>query len=142
MLGLLFVASPVVQANPKEKANKTLEYTLTKYIEATTHGVTDDFEQFIDESFKIGITRARKAKAFNKKQFIKDLKQSENIQLNCESTFSIIERTEHCALARIEMKYPTFTKVNYLNMCNTIDGWKITDISYIYPEKLQPNPNS
>jgi len=131
MLSMLLCIVSIAKADPNEEKKKkeTIDYTLTKYIEATTQGQTDDFHQYLDETFKIGINHGQKAKRFNKAQFIKDLKDQNHVILDCKSTFTIIEKSESCALAKIVMKYPAFTKINYVNMCNTLDGWKITDIS-------------
>src|SRR5690606_37600487 len=131
MLSALVCLTVTANANSLDEKNKkgTVDYTLNKYIEATTQGQSEDFHQYLDETFKIGINHGRKANRYSKQQFMKDLKDQKNVVLDCKSTFTVVEQSDNCALARIVMKYPTFTKINYVNMCNTSDGWKITDIS-------------
>lgn len=128
---LIICASTAINAHPidKPEEKKTLNYTLNKYIEGTTRGMINDFSDLLDTDFKLALQRVQKTVSFNRDQFLEDLKNIEGVMQQCQTTYTLLERNANFAMARVEMKYPDFTRVNCVNLSNTGNGWKITDVS-------------
>jgi hypothetical protein len=110
---------------PETKANQTLN----KYIEGATKGKTKGISSIFDEKFKLGMLRGDKPLSYSKAEFLQDLQNSKGVTQQCETSYSIIENNANFVIARVEMKYPTFTRVNCVSLNNTPEGWKITNIS-------------
>ena len=131
-LSFLFAACLFVNADVPTKAGKSANDVLSKYIENTTTGQDHDFNELLGDDFKQYIDCDKKPLNYNKKQFMGYLKLSKDIKYNCTTEYSLVEETADIVIAKVDMKFPTFTKTNYVTLSNTKDGWKITSISVQY----------
>jgi hypothetical protein len=131
-LSFLFAACILVKAELPNKAGKNANDVLVKYIENTTIGQSHNFNELLGDDFKQYIDCDKKLLNYNKKQFINYLKLSKDVVFNCETDYSLVEETEDFVIAKVDMKFPTFTKTNYVTISNTEEGWKITNITVKY----------
>lgn len=132
MLSFLLVACILVKAESPTKAGKNANDVLVKYIQNTTTGQSYDFNELLADDFKQYLDCDKKKLNYDKKQFIKYLKSSQNIVFDCKTNYSVIEETEDFVIAKVDMQFATFTKTNYVTLSNTADGWKITNIVVQY----------
>lgn len=130
-LSLIVLASFTIEAkandNPEVKSSANI--TLAKYVEGTTKGKLKGFSELIDKDFKLGVVRGEKPVSFNKDQFLADIQHIDNVTQQCKTSYTLLESNAEFAVARVEMQYPNFTRVNCVNMTHTSEGWKITNIS-------------
>src|SRR5690606_5854221 len=118
-----------------EKANplKDVESAkvLTTYLEATTLGAvelnkflfTDDFEHH---------NSANNA-TFNKKQYTDFLKANKGVKFECETTYAILDQTGQTCMAKATVKFKNFTRVDYITLQQSEDGWKVSKVVTTYP---------
>lgn len=131
-LSFLFAACLFVNAGVAGKAGKSANDLLTKYIENTTTGQSHDFSEILGDDFKQFVDCDKSRLNFNKKQFMSYLKICKDVVYNCTTKYSLVENSEDVVIAKVDMKFPTFTKTNYVTLSNTNEGWKITSISVKY----------
>jgi len=137
-LSFFLFASILVKAHAatkptSNKAKVTMNYVLNKYIETTTLGKLEEFTSLLDANFKHCITYQGKTVSYGKKQTIDYMNKIRNVKQNCTSTYTLIENNSNFSIAKVEMKYPTFTKVDYITISNHGDTWKITNVFTTYP---------
>ena len=131
-LCFLLAACILVKAETPKKVAKNASEILVKYIENTTTGQSHDFKQLLGDDFKQYMNCDKKMLNYNKKQFLSYLKSSKNVQFNCTTDYSLVEEAEDFVIAKVNMKFPKFTKTNYVTLSNTDEGWKITNITVKY----------
>jgi hypothetical protein len=129
VLSFLVAACVLVKAELPKKAGVSANDVLVKYIENTTQGQNHNFKQLLGDDFKQYIDCDKKLLNFDKKEFLSSLKLSKNVVYNCTTDYSLVEETEDVVIAKVDMKFPTFTRTNYVTLSNTPNGWKITNIS-------------
>jgi len=126
-------------SNPS-KAETTLrlsaaaDHTVSQYINAITKGQVDHVSNLFDNTFIQNVTSQGKVSKFTKKQVVTFLKANENIeQQKCVASYRVIEASGNLAIARVEVKYPDFTKVDYVTLCRDGLNWKVNQITTVYP---------
>lgn len=131
-LCFLFTACILVKAESPKNLAKNASDVLIKYIENTTTGQSHDFKKLLGDDFKQYLNCDKKTLNYNKKQFLTYLKSSKNVLFNCETDYSLVEEEEDFVIAKVNMKFPKFTKTKYVILSNTDEGWKITSITVKY----------
>lgn len=132
---LLVLACGFSKADTKNKIAKTADDALNHYIEVVSQGKVAQIEQLFDEQFTYSISNQGKVKAHNRKDLIDYLKEGKYIVQDCITSYELIEQTDDYSLARVEMKYDNFTKVDYVTLSRGIDGWKVSQVTSTYPKK-------
>lgn len=127
---VLIVISTSAFANDIEKNEKaTINYTLQKYIGALSYGKINGLSEVLDPQVQFTITGMNKTIHYNKEQILSSLKPLKNIQQNCITSYNVVELNSSQAIVRVTMKYEAFSRVDFVNMANTSDGWKVTNAS-------------
>lgn len=132
ILSLLFLVGSVKADKPKNRAAFTMKFSIDAFIEADARGVCDGLTDIIAEKATFGIMSGDKIFAATKKQVINQMQSLRGVQQNCTTDYAILETREHYALIKVEMKYPAFTRVNYITMNECSDGWKIVNVTSIF----------
>jgi hypothetical protein len=129
----LFLLIGVAKAD-KPKSHKLLTMTLSinAFIDADTRGICTGLADIIDDNAKFNMTRSGKTMSFTKKQVISYMEYLNGVEQNCTATYNILETYGNYALYKVEMKYPTFSRINYITMNECKDGWKITNVTSIF----------
>lgn len=110
-----------------EKLN--MNYALKTYISAVTEGKLAALPEVLDKDIKFTSTRGDKIVNHSRSEMLNVLKVSENVKQNCATEFSVVESTPSLSVVKVTMKYEGFSKVEYLSLANTKNGWKITSVS-------------
>lgn len=115
--------------NPlKEKDSKVI---ITSYVESITLG-SDVYNKYLFcDDFEYSNT-ANKDK-FNKKQYLKFLKETKGSKFNCQTTYQILDETGKSCVAKATMKFDHFTRVDHITLNKTSDGWKVSTVVTTYP---------
>lgn len=111
---------------------REMTYTLKSYIDAVTEGKIAALAEVLDKEVKFTSTRGEKIISHNKSEMMIALKGTENVKQNCSTSSSVVEATPTFSVVKVTMKYDGFSRVSYLNLANTGNGWKITSVSTSY----------
>jgi hypothetical protein len=112
---------------PTEKL--TMRYAISAYVDAFAHGRFTGLAEVIDDSAKFSHTRGQQVISFSKNQILEGLKSQQNVEQNCTTTARIVENTPKLVVYKVQMKYQNFSRINYVTMADTGNGWKITNVS-------------
>lgn len=105
---------------------------LTTYLEATTLGSTDLNKFLFADDFEY--RNSANGDFFNKKQYTAFLKANKGIQFDCETTYEILDQSGQACVAKATMKFNNFTRVDYITLGQSEDGWKISKVVTGYPK--------
>jgi hypothetical protein len=127
--GLLMIISLSSFANPlKEKDSKVI---ITSYVDAITLG-SDIYNKYLFcDDFEYSNT-ANKDK-FNKKQYLKFLKDTKGCKFDCKTDYQLLDETGKSCVAKAILKFANFTRVDYITLNKTADGWKVSKVVTTYP---------
>lgn len=135
----LFIAAIIVltsgtfaNATMVDKNLNTAENAIHEYIDGITLGRTENLEELFTENFKRNTSGKGISYSHTKSQVISFLKQNKNLKQNCKTQYNVIEQSAQFALAQIEMKYPDFIKVEYVQLFREGNEWKINQITTTY----------
>ena len=125
---LLMIISLSSYANPlKEKDSKVI---ITSYVEAISLG-SDIYNKYLFcDDFEYSNT-ANKDK-FNKKQYLKFLKDTKGCQFDCKTDYQLLDESGKSCVAKATMKFAHFTRVDYITLYKTSDGWKVSKVVTTY----------
>lgn len=115
---------------PHEKL--TMNYAISTYIDAFAHGKSAGLAGIIDDNAKFSHNRGEKVISFSKNQILESLVNGQNVEQNCTTTTKIVENTTRFVVYKVQMKYQNFSRVNYVTMTDTGNGWKITNVSSVF----------
>ncbi|MCL4640182.1 MAG: nuclear transport factor 2 family protein [Pseudosphingobacterium sp.] len=120
-----FSATP----KPAKRSNiAAINQTLDRYSDAVTNGQLTNIEQLFSEQFHQRIVQRKKGNSFNKKQLVSFLKNQRNVQQNCKTDYSILEENDGVTIAKIEMKYKEFSRIDYVTISQTDQGYQISQV--------------
>lgn len=119
------------QAAPKPL--KSMNQVLTTYIDCTTQGHLENLDDILGKDFRHTMNRNGNLFTVNKKTMIKFLQSTKNVRQNCETTYTIVEESQDCVIAKISLKYPEFTKVDYVTLCAGEEGWAVSQVVSTFP---------
>lgn len=115
--------------NPlKEKNSKSI---VTTYVEAIVLG-SDMYNKYLfSDDFKY--TNTANNHKFTKKQYLKFLKETRGLKFDCKTEYQILDEMGKSCVAKAIMEFENFTRVDYISMQKTNEGWKVTKVTTTYP---------
>ncbi len=123
----------VVKASTPNKNEKlTMRCAIAAYVDAFAHGRSDGLAEVIDDSAKSSQMRGQKVMSFSKNEILESLKNQQNVEQNCTTTSKIVESTNSLVVYKVQMKYQNFSRISYVTMTDTSNGWKITNVSSVF----------
>ncbi|MVN20977.1 nuclear transport factor 2 family protein [Mucilaginibacter arboris] len=130
---LLTVTYSISKANlPNRSERLTMRYAISAYVDAFTHGKCAGLADVIDDSAKFSHTRGEKIISFSKNEILESLKNQQDVEQNCTTTARIVESTAKLVVYKVQMKYEKFSRINFVTMTDTGNGWKITNVSTVF----------
>lgn len=117
---------------PKKRALLTVKYSISSFIDADAHSNCDGLSGIISDNAKFSMMRGDQLLSFDKKQLIQHMESLRGVMQNCTTDYTVVEAHGNYSLIKVEMKYPTFSRINYVTMNECSDGWKITNVSSIF----------
>ncbi|MGI4804596.1 MAG: nuclear transport factor 2 family protein [Janthinobacterium lividum] len=130
---LVTLTFTVAKANtPNIKERLTMRYAINTYVDAFTHGKSAGIAEIIDDNAKFSHNRGQQVISFSKSQILQSLDSEQNIEQNCTTNTKVIESTTNLVVYKVQMKYQNFSRINYVTMTDTGNGWKITNVSTIF----------
>lgn len=132
LIGALVAATSVSFAKGKLPRNTNPITVIDSYMQINTLGNTEGIQHLFSNDFKWTQSSNAKTKSYNKSELVQFLKAQKGLIQNCKSTYTIIEKNDNCVMARVEMKYENFTKIECITLCNENQEWKINQIIESY----------
>ena len=121
------VTSRAAELTPDQTA--VVKNAVGQFLQAFCHGETKGFSAIVDEDAKFTSTRGEKVITFSKSEILESLSKLGKVQQNCQTDYAVVESVPHQLVVKVNMKYETFTKENYLTLMESEDGWKITQVA-------------
>jgi len=131
-LALLLLTVVAKADKPKNRTAFTMKFSIASFIDADTRGICKGLSDIIDDNAKFNMMRSGQTLSFTKQQVVKQMEHLRGVAQNCTTTFNLMETYGNYALYKVEMKYPTFSRINYITMNECKDGWKITNVTSVF----------
>lgn len=131
-LSMLLLFGSAKADKPKNRITASMRFSITSFIDADARGNCDGMAELIADNAKFTMMRGDKLLSFNKKEIVNSMENLRGIHQNCTTNYAVVEASGNYALIKVEMKYPTFSRFNYVTMNQCSDGWKITNVSSIF----------
>lgn len=125
---VLITASTFAKAEIDGASKKAATNTLHQYIATTTQGKVENIDDLFSDQFRHNINGHAKVITHTKEQVVQFLKGRKNLQEDCIASYRVIEQNETCAIARVEMKYLKFTRINYVTLSREGSKWKVSQV--------------
>ncbi|MFD2594833.1 nuclear transport factor 2 family protein [Sphingobacterium griseoflavum] len=106
-------------------------HIISTYLEAITLGSTDLNQFLFADDFEY--RNSANNNKCNKKEYSKHLKANEGVKYDCTTTYDILDETRQACIAKATMQFSNFTRVDYVTLNRTDDGWKVSKVVTTYP---------
>jgi hypothetical protein len=133
-LSVLLLIGVARADKPKNRSLLTMKFSINAFIDADTRGICDGLADIIDDYAKFNMIRSGQTWSFDKKQIVNQMLHLRGVKQNCTTTFNIMETYGNYALYKVEMRYPKFSRINYITMNECSEGWKITNVTSVFTE--------
>ena len=117
---------------PKRHAAFTMQFSISTFINADTRGKCYGLDDIIADNAKFDMMRGDQMITVTKKQLLNHMEVLRGIEQNCTTKYAVLETRGNYALIKVEMKYPEFSRINYVTMNDCSDGWKITNVTSVF----------
>ncbi|WP_437921534.1 nuclear transport factor 2 family protein [Sphingobacterium sp. LRF_L2] len=124
-----FSAFAAETANPLK--NLESAKIVTTYLEATTLGSVDMNKFLFSDDFEYRNTA--NGDSFNKREYTNFLKAHKGIKFDCETAYEILDQSGQACVAKATMKFANFTRVDYITLSQSSEGWKVSKVVTSYP---------
>lgn len=129
ILGLALIAvCGVATAKNTTDNNLTPNHAINTYVDAMTRGKLQGLGDVLDKSASFSLVRGKAVFSCGKKEMIDYFQSLKNVEQICTTSTSVIESGEDLAIVKVDMKYDTFVRSNYVTVAKTPEGWKITNV--------------
>ncbi len=130
ILGLALLAiCGAAQAKSKDGGeNLTSNYAIDTYVDAMAHGEVQGINDVLDKTAEFSLMIRNRVISCDKKGMLSYFELNKDVEQGCETTTTIIEKNNNMVIAKVDMKYNSFLRSNYIIVANTGKGWKITHV--------------
>jgi len=133
LAAIIFVsASAFAMAETKSSRLATADNSVNLYIETITNGNVENINELFGSQFIQNTNTNGKVITHNKEQVIGFIKGQKNVKQDCSTTYTVMEQSGNYSLAKVEMKYPDFTKVDYVTLSKEGADWKVNQVVTTY----------
>lgn len=115
--------------NPLKEFN-TLD-VVASYVETIALGNSDFNKHLFADDFEYQNT-ANNQKA-NKKEYLSFLNANKGLKYDCTTTYQILDETKDACVAKTTMQFVGFSRVDYVTLRKSKDGWKVSKVVTTYP---------
>ncbi len=129
-IALLFICV-AANATVKPIADKpTKTDIINTYIDAITHGKTNNIEGVLDNSMEYDIQRGDNVNALTKEDLLAAIKNA-GIDANVTATTTIMADDDDASTVRVDFKYADYVRTDVVTLSKTT-GWVITKVVTSY----------
>ena len=102
------------------------------YLAAITSGTWAYADALYDKNFQY--TNSTNAAQYSKSSYIKFLKENKGIKYDCTTSYEILDESGQACIAKATMKFKNFTRVDYITLNKSEEGWKVSKVLSTYPQ--------
>lgn len=122
-------------ASAKETVNPLKDVNVNKialtYVDAITLGNTEFNKHLFASDFEY--RNSASDQVASRSEYLAFLKANKGLKYNCETTYEILDQAGNTSVAKAIMKFEKFTRVDYITMVQSVDGWKVNKVVTTYP---------
>ncbi|MDF2516900.1 MAG: hypothetical protein K0R59_2196 [Sphingobacterium sp.] len=123
---LIAVSTCTMAADPGKTLNlSTADLAIDSYVSVITEGASGGVEQLFASDFSQKI-QGQTGRTNKRSEVISFLKKQKGEKLNCTTNTEILEESDNYMVAKITMKFETFTKTDLVTLVNEAGTWKVT----------------
>lgn len=134
-IATVFTLAFTTYASAKETANPLKDFNAKKivllYVEALTTGNIDYNKHLFTSDFEYRNTA--NTEVAGRSKYINFLNANKGLKYNCATSYDILDQTGNTSVAKATMQFDNFTRVDYITMQQTKDGWKVSKVVTTYP---------
>lgn len=127
---LFFVGIISIAANAASKPSPMRGWKVSKVLDAYVRSVSAGESQLVEHLFRDDLEYYvnDRAERHSKKEMVKFLKSMKGHTYDCETAYSVLDETTTNCLAKMTMRFQTFTRTDYIYLSSTDEGWKVCKI--------------
>jgi hypothetical protein len=111
----------------------TRTHAIDTYVDAMVRGKLQGFDDVIDASAKFTVLVGKnRLSSFDKKQMLAFMNSVKDTEMDCTVSTNIIQNNPDMIVAKVDMKFASFTRSNYVSIANTHSGWKILNVYSVF----------
>lgn len=111
--------------------NSATKRVLSTYLETVALGNFDYHKSLFAEDYEY--RNSANNKAYNKKQFVKFLKDTKDLKFDCTTTYEVLDECDQACVGKIVMQFKEFTRIDYITLIQTDKGgWLINKVMTTY----------
>ena len=132
-VAIIALISTAFTANAEVKPYKSLDSkeVITHYVDASLLGSVNYTKYMFTDDFEYQNTTNKDK--FGKKAYMTFLKSVKDLKYNATQKIDIIDQVGNTTIGKVSMDFGTFTRVDYITLLQTEDGWKINKVVTTYP---------
>ncbi|MGJ1195528.1 hypothetical protein ACR777_00190 [Sphingobacterium spiritivorum] len=124
--------SSFANENPDPLKNMNSMAIVRTFLEASTLGQATLNEELLAKDFQYYSASAPDI-TYNKKQYSEFLKSTKGLKYNCKTSYQILDESGNHCVAKVIMKFDTFTRVDYITLNRSTDSWKVSKVVSTFP---------
>ncbi|HWV74081.1 MAG TPA: nuclear transport factor 2 family protein [Pseudosphingobacterium sp.] len=133
LTAILFVsASAFAKAETKSTRLASADSSVHLYIETITNGNVENIDELFSSQFIQNTNTNGNLTTHNKELLIGFIRGQKNVKQDCSTTYTLLEKGGDYSIAKVEMKYRDFTKVDYVTLTKEGADWKVNQVVTIY----------
>lgn len=129
VLMLSLNAFTVEASNPLK--NYDSKKIISAYVDAAALG-SADFNKFLF-SHDFEYHNAVNNVSYGKRQYMAFLKANKGLRYDCVTEQEIMDECGKACVAKVTMTFKNFTRVDYVTLNRSEDGWKVSKVVTTYP---------
>lgn len=100
------------------------------YLEAATAGSIEYNNFLFSDDFQYFNTANNVS--HSKRRYLSFLKANRGLKFNCETTYQLLDECGKACVAKVMMKFDKFTRIDYITLNQSEDGWKVSKVVTTY----------
>jgi len=125
-------ASAFAKTETKSTRLASADNSVNLYIETITNGNVENMNELFASQFLQNTNANGKVTTHNKEQVIGFIKGQKNVKQDCSTTYTLLEKSGDYSIAKVEMKYHDFTKVDYVTLTKEGADCKVNQVVTAY----------
>lgn len=134
-IAVLFIAlvATVFYAHADIKPYKELDSkeVIMNYVGASLLGHSDYTKYMFADDFTYSNTANNDV--HGKKEYLKFLKNVKSLKLDCTQQLEVLDQMGNTAIGKVTMDFGHFSRVDYITLIQSEEGWKISKVVTTYP---------
>ncbi|MFD2742179.1 MULTISPECIES: nuclear transport factor 2 family protein [Sphingobacterium] len=126
-LSLNSFASTLV--NPLKSYNSNR--IVATYVEMISSGNYEWSEHLLAKDFEY-VNDVNKTKN-SRSEYLRFLKKNKGLKYDCTSKYEILDEVGNTSIAKATMNFGHFSRVDYITLNRTVDGWQVSKVVTTYP---------